>query len=360
MTVGKTPVGIGLVGCGAIAQYAYLRLLPRMRGAILVAVADPDPEARTRARAIAGVPVHERAGELLARNDLEAVIISAPTRLHAELARSAARAGKHLFVEKPLATTMEDARSVVAEATRADVHGAVGFNRRFHPLYRQARAILARGTIGRVRTVVTAFCEPMATKPSSGWRVTRAGGGGVLLDLASHHLDLIRWFLDDEIAEVSATVTSMATEEDSARLRLLLCSGIEVVGAFSYRSGFADFLEFVGERGSLRVDRHRPTLELRKIRRRGYGIRRARVVPDPEVIGWRATRMVRRVREPSYGRSLGAFVELVRGRQVGSLATLSDGLRNIEIIVAAEASARQGGEVVPLAVAPLQNIPNGV
>lgn len=355
MTERRAPVGIGLVGCGAIAQYAYLQLLPRMRGAILVAAADPDPEARTIARAIAGVAVHERAEELLARDDVEAVIISAPTRVHAELARSTARAGKHFFVEKPLATTLEDARSVVAEATRADVRAAVGFNRRFHPLYRQARAILARGTIGRVGTVMTAFCEPMATKPLSAWRETRAGGGGVLLDLASHHLDLIRWFLDDEVVEVSATVASRATEEDSSRLRLLLRSGIEVVGAFSYRSGFADFLEFVGERGSLRVDRHRPTLELRKMRRRRYGIRRARVVPAPEVIGWRATRMVRRVREPSYGRSLGAFVDLLRGRQAGSLATLSDGVRNIEIIVAAEASARQGGEVVPLPVPPLHD-----
>lgn len=360
MTERRDSLGIGLLGCGAIAQYAYLRLLPRTRGVILVAAADPDPEARTRARTIAGVPVHERAEELLARDDLEAVIISAPTRVHAELARSSARAGKHFFVEKPLAATLEDARSVVAESARADVRAAVGFNRRFHPLYRQARAILARGTIGRVRTVVTAFCEPMAPKPQSAWRESRAGGGGVLLDLASHHLDLIRWFLDDEVVEVSATVTSMATEEDSARLRLLLRSGIEVVGAFSYRSGFADFLEFVGERGSLRVDRHRPTLELRKMRRRGYGIRRARVVPTPEVIGWRATRMVRRIREPSYGRSLGAFVALVRGRQVGSLATLSDGVRNIEIIVAAESSARQGGEVVALAVPPLHDSSVGV
>jgi predicted dehydrogenase len=308
-----------------------------------------------RARTIADVPVHEGAEELLAREDLEAVIICAPTRVHAELARAAARAGKHFLVEKPLATTLEDARSVAWEAARADVRAAVGFNRRFHPLYRQARAILARGTIGRVRTVVTAFCEPMATKPLPAWRETRASGGGVLLDLASHHLDLVRWFLDDEIVEVSATISSKAMEEDSARLRLFLRSGIEAIGAFSYWGGFADFLEFVGERGSLRVDRHRPNLELRKIRRRGYGIRRARVIPIPEVFAWRVTRMLRSVREPSYGRSLGAFVDLVRGRLPGSLATLSDGVRNIEIIVAAEASARQGGEVVPVAVPPRHN-----
>ncbi|HUP19081.1 MAG TPA: Gfo/Idh/MocA family oxidoreductase [Gemmatimonadota bacterium] len=341
-------VRVGVLGCGEIARYAHLRLLGRMPGVALVAAADPDPEARRRAEAM-GVPVHATAEELLEREDLDAVVICAPTGVHADLARAAARTGRHFFVEKPLATTLEDARSVEAEARRAGVRAAVGFNRRFHPLCRQARDLLARGTIGRVRTVVTASCEPAAPGRTTSWRGSRASGGGVLLDLASHHLDLLRWFLDDEVVEVSASLSSDEAEDDSARLELTMEGGAKVHGAFSFRGGYADFLEFIGEEGSLRVDRHRPALDLRRRRRRGYGIRRGWIVPTPDVVNWRTTRVFRRVREPSYGRSLRAFVERVRGRPSGPLATLADGVRNVEIVVAAETSAREGR---PVSIAP--------
>ena len=87
-------------------------------------------------------------------------------------------------------------------------------------------------------------------------------GGGVLLDLASHHLDLLRWFLQDEVATVAASLGSQITEQDTAQLALTMRSGVEVQSFFSFRSGLADYLEFIGERGTLRVDRHAPVLTL--------------------------------------------------------------------------------------------------
>ena len=76
----------------------------------------------------------------------------------------------------------------------------------------RARPLLQQGTIGRIRAVHTVFCEPVPiaeTMPE--WKRWRRSGGGVLLDLASHHIDLLRWFLDDEMATVEATIGSIET-----------------------------------------------------------------------------------------------------------------------------------------------------
>jgi predicted dehydrogenase len=329
---------VGLVGCGAIASYAHLRVLRRLGGATLVAVSDPEPEARMRAERLARVPVHEDAGELLGREDVDAVVICAPTYAHAELAVAAAEAGKHFYLEKPLATSSADAGRSIEAATRAGVVTAIGFNRRLHPLYEQARDILRSGRIGRIRGVQMAFCEPNAPDAMPAWKRRRETGGGVLLDLATHHIDSLRWFLDDEIGEVAASLSSELTEHDTASLRLSMPGGVEAQGFYSYRAGHADFLEFLGERGTLRVDRFRPTLELRLRRARRYGTSRAWIRPSVAVATWRMQRPFRRVREVSFRRSLEAYMELARGgpRRV---ASLEDGLRCVEVVFAAEASA---------------------
>ncbi len=335
---------VGVIGCGVIAYWTHLRELKRIRGARLVAAADPDPAARARAERLAGIPVHASAEELLARPDVDAVIISAPNELHAELAVAAAHAGKHFYLEKPIALTLEDARRVIAAAAAARVHAAIGFNRRCHPVFQQARALIAAGRIGPVRAVETVFSEPIAPAAMPGWKEQRATGGGVLLDLASHHLDLLRWFLRDEICEVDGRVTSETSEQDGAWLRLSLRRGAEVSSFFSFRAGRADTLEFIGERGTLRVDRHRSALSLRLARRFGYGVRDVFVVPSVASATWKLARMVRPSWESSYRSALAQFVRSCRGK-VSEQASLEDGLRALEIILAAEESARTGASV---------------
>lgn len=332
---GNRKLRLGLLGCGAIASYAHVRVLGRLSGAELVGVADPDPEAQARARRLSRVPVHDRSDELLGREDLDAVAICAPTPLHAELAVAAAAAGKHFYLEKPIATSLAEAQRVLESEARAGVVGAVGFNRRLHPLYAHARRMLRSGRIGPIRAVTMAFCEPRPAGTMPGWMARRATGGGVLLDLGSHHFDSLRWFLDDEISEVRATLRSEQTEQDTATVELTTEGGVEVQGFFSFRAGHADYLEFLGERGSLRVDRYRSRLELRVQRRVGYGISRAWIPPSPAVTAWRLQRPFRRVRELSFRRALEAYVDLLGGgpRRV---ATLEDGLRSLEVVLEAE------------------------
>jgi len=337
-------MNLGLLGCGNIAYWFHLRALRRLPGCTLVAAADPDAAARDRARRLTQVPLYQESDELLRRQDVDAVVICAPTHLHAELAVAAVTAGKHFYLEKPIAITATAGRRVVDAATRGGVVGAIGFNRRFHPLYEQARDLLGRGSIGRVRAVQTAFCEPSPLELMPAWKRQRATGGGVLLDLGSHHFDQVRWFLGDEIATVEASTRSEQSEEDSARVELAMRNGIEVQSWFSFRAGLADYLEFIGERGNLWLDRHSPRLTLRVGRTLGYGVRGRWVVPSGAVAAWRLRRLARPSSDPSYLRSLRAFVQLVQGRPSSS-ATLHDGLRSLEAVLAAEESDRRGERV---------------
>src|SRR6476620_9375567 len=114
---------IGVLGCGVIAYWAHLRVLRRMPGATLEAAADPDPAARASARRLTGVPMHERAEDLLRRSDIDVVVICAPTQCHADLAVAAAGAGKHFYLEKPIATDAAGAKRVVDAAAAAGVIG---------------------------------------------------------------------------------------------------------------------------------------------------------------------------------------------------------------------------------------------
>jgi predicted dehydrogenase len=332
------PVRFGVVGCGVIAYWTHLRELRRLDGAQLVAAADPDAGARARAGRAAGIPVYEAVEDLLARPDIDAVVISVPTKAHADIAVAGIAARKHVYIEKPLATSAEDAGRVLTAAARTGVTAVVGFNRRHHPSFLQARALIAGGVIGDVKAVHSAFCEPIDPSSMPAWKKHRATGGGVLLDLGSHHVDLLRWLLDDEIAGVAARITSDRSEQDTAWLRCTMARGAEAHGFFSFNAGRTDFVEVIGERGTIRVDRHRAAPVLQLARRHGYGVRRAFLAPRLDAIRWQISRLARPSYESSYRHALRAFVAVVRG-ETAQVATLLDGWRSLEAILAAEAGA---------------------
>mgnify|MGYP000080994555 CR=1 FL=1 len=344
MSTAARPTRIGVVGCGTIAYWTHLRALARLPDAKLVAAADPDPAARARAQRLSRIEVHEHADELLARDDVDAVLLCPATPAHAAVALAACRQRIPFYLEKPLAISADESRAILAAAAAARIVAAVGFNRRQHPLNQRARALLAAGRIGRVRTVLTAYCEPAAADTLPDWKRSRASGGGALLDLGSHHIDLVRWLLDDEIVTVEARLESDASEDDSAWLRLATRGGVEVRSAFSMRSGPTDWLSFIGERGTLLIDRFRCALEVRAARRFGYGQRRVHLLPRPGNAGWRLERAVRPSHDPSYVRALAAFVAEVRGAPALT-ARLADGARSLAVVLAAEESARLGRAV---------------
>jgi len=323
------PLRVGVIGCGAIAAAVHVPALRRIPGVRITAVADPAAQARERAaRLVPAAALVEDGEEVLARDDVDAVVVTAPSGLHGRLALAALGAGRHLYLEKPIATTLEEGRRVAA-AARDGVVATVGFNWRFQPLVARARALLRAGAIGEARAVWSVFCEP-GHGPE--WKRERASGGGVLLDLGSHHFDLVRWLLGTDVEQVEATLRSEETEHDSASVRLVLADGTVASSFFSFRAGAIDTVEVLGDRGTLRVDRYGRTLSLSGTRRR---------VLTADLVRWRAQALGRRSFEPSWARSLRAFVDAVRGKTT-ELATLDDGLRSLEIVAAAESAAGAG------------------
>jgi predicted dehydrogenase len=341
MSANAAKIRFGVIGCGVIAYWSHLRSLKKLTGAQLVAASDPDEDARQQAKRLTGVEVHAESSELLARPDIDAVVISAPTHLHSQLGIAAAAAGKHIYVEKPVATGAADALQFAEAVRTAGVHCAIGFNRRCHPLYLQARDLIRSGTVGQIRSVYSSFNEPLPGDAMPEWKRSRSTGGGVPLDLGSHHADLLRWFLDDEVETVEAQIESRVSADDEAWMRITMRNGVRAQSYFSFHAGRADFMEFFGEHGVLRLDRHRPSLSLRVARRFGYGVRSALVWPTSPVLAWQIARLARPSYEPSYRLALADFVQTIRGGPSRG-ATLADGLESLNIILAAEESSRSG------------------
>ena len=336
------PLKFALTGCGRIACDVHIPVLRRLSGVQLVAVADPQEEVLEATRRISpGCAVFPSQNEMLDAVEADAVIIAAPSALHAELACQAFRSHKHVYLEKPIAISLEEARQVVAAWREARVVAMPGFNYRFHPLVRELRRLLGNDRIGALLAARTMFS--IAPCSSASWRASRAAGGGALLDLASHHVDLIRFVFRREIAGVHASVRSIRTEGDCVAVQFHLHDGLVVQSVFSGCGSEIDSFEVFGEHGSLAFDRY--FSEQVEYAGPGHGPARLqrllnRVRSFIPGAGW--LKKVRApVHEPSYEASLSHFVSAVRG-QARLECDLMDGLESIGVIAAAEESARVG------------------
>jgi predicted dehydrogenase len=335
----RLPVNVGLIGCGQVAQAIHLGLLTRMRGVRLTALADTD---RTRL-AQAGDRVARAARftdytRLLPRPDVDAVVICLPNALHAEVAVAALRAGKHVYLEKPLATNLAEARRVWAAWQASGRVGMIGFNYRFHRLYRAARDCVRSGRIGPVVAARSVFTTPPRSLPA--WKQARHSGGGVLLDLASHEIDLLRYVLDQEVAEVSAHVRSLHTEGDTATLQLRMTDDAQAQVFVSLCAGEAAEFEVYGQAGSVRLDRYRSWTVRVSGSRAGLGTLGG--------LPYLLAKLRAPANEPSFGAALAQFVGAVRGDHPAGPDFL-DGYRSLAVLTAAEEAARTG-RTVTLAV----------
>jgi predicted dehydrogenase len=332
------PVRIGVIGCGRIVRRVHFEALAATPGVEVVAIADPDPEARAAAATrFPGARAFGDPSQLLSDGGTEAVLVCVPSALHAPVAEGAFEAGLHVYLEKPVAADLEGARRV-ARAWRASGRvGMVGLNFRHDARYRELRERLRRGEIGEVVAARSVFCSAAGDLPE--WKRSRAAGGGVLLDLASHHADLVRFTLG-EVAKVSASLRSVRGEDDTAGLRMVLADGVVVESLFSSSAIDDDRFEVYGTCGWLAVDRYgSPELE-RGAAPPAYG-RGARLRRElgSALRGLRG--VLHGAGEPSYRAALACFAAATHGTAAPS-PDLEDGLRSLAIVLAAEEAARTG------------------
>ena len=185
-----------------MGQWHARLLADALPGARLAGIADADAgRAERMARALGVERWHRSHQELFARPDIDAVVIATPSNTHAEIVCDAARAGKPIFCEKPLALTIAETDRAIAAAATAGVPLQLGFHNRFRPAYIAAHAAIQAGEIG-TPLLLKALHRDEDIPPPSFCDV--AVSGGILVDMGIHNFDLARWLLGDEIAEVYA------------------------------------------------------------------------------------------------------------------------------------------------------------
>ena len=173
----------------------------------LLAIYDPSPVALDEARAVFGeVACHASLADFLATPGLQAVYVASPNDAHRGLVEAVARARLAVLCEKPMATTIEDARAMVASCRAAGVRYATAFDQRFHATHQHLATLVADGAIGQavaIRIVYACWVDDVWA--ADNWRLDPArAGGGALFDLAPHGLDLAAMILGEAIENVAA------------------------------------------------------------------------------------------------------------------------------------------------------------
>ncbi|MGX9426446.1 MULTISPECIES: Gfo/Idh/MocA family protein [Bradyrhizobium] len=204
---------VGVIGAGVMGSN-HARVLAGLPEVTLVGIVDPLAEHRARAIALVGCRAFATLDELLAEG-VDAVTIAAPTHLHHEIALTCIAQNVHILVEKPVASTVEEGNDIVNTARQAGVTLMVGHVERFNP-------------------AVVAIKQAISGEDILSIGITRVGpfpprmsNVGVVIDLAVHDIDLIRWFTESEIVDVQPQLSSAVAErEDIALLQFRTASGV--------------------------------------------------------------------------------------------------------------------------------------
>jgi len=292
-------LGIGAIGLGR--AFTFMRpAFATSPQVALVAAADPRQEARTRFTAEFGGNAYASVDELLRDARVDAVYIATPHQFHAEHAIAAAKAGKHVLVEKPMALTIAEAEAMVAAARQAGVKLLVGHSHSLDPPIAATRAIIESGEFGRVRMITALNFTDFLYRPRRAEELDTASGGGVIFNQAMHQVDIVR-LLAGGLAESVMAQTGIwdaARPTEGAYTAFLRFVG-DVAATITY-SGYAHYdsdalLGWIGESGLPKehdaFTRTRRALppglsqaeeeELR--RRRGYGVAPdSPAVPSPQ------------------------------------------------------------------------------
>jgi predicted dehydrogenase len=297
-------------------------------------VADPSSVALDRCSALSeGGRKFDSLDELLADGQADAVLIASPTGEHGWQAQRVLAAGKAIYLEKPISSSLDEGTRVVLAAAQATVPAMMGFNYRFHPLVQRAKRAIENKQLTRIRQVRS--CFSIAARPLPAWKQERASGGGVLLDLASHHFYLMLYLLGVPVVTVTARIWSERSEDDCCQAELTFENGVRADCFYSFCRHEQDKLELTAENGRISVDRYAPL--------------RYPMWPAADFMAYQSERLHSPWKEVSFRRSLSSWIQAVRGCDKAPI-TMADGFEVLQVVLAAEQSALCGTPVEVAAV----------
>ena len=254
---GERKLRLGVAGLGR----AFTVMLPTLTGdprVTLVAAADPRSEARQRFAADFSASTYASVEELCADPAIEAVYLATPHQHHAKHATVAARHGKHLLIEKPMALTLDECAAIVNGAHRAGVHVVVGHSHSFDAPVRRLRTLVERGDFGRFRMINAINYTDYLYRPRRPEELDTAQGGGAVFNQAAHQVDIVRLVGGGRVASVRAVTGSWdPSRPTEGAYAALLTFENDAFASLTY-SGYGhfdsdEFQGWIGEMGELRV-----------------------------------------------------------------------------------------------------------
>jgi len=341
----------GVIGCGGIARRRTIPGMQECEQSELLAIMDVDATAVLQVADEYGVAGrYEGVDALLADPNVEAVYIASPAHLHKSQVTRAADAHKHILCEKPLATTLIDATEMVEYCENAGVYLTEGYMMKFHSLNRRAKKLVEQGKIGKpvfARAQLSCWYPPI----DGAWRQAPAlGGGGALIDMATHLYDLLQDMLGP-ITEVFAYCNSVAHDypvEDSATTLLRFDNGVHAaVDTFFNIPDTAVFsrLELYGTAGSILAEGtigQTPGGSMAAFigdQSKGYDAMQSHDGQDV------VRKRVRAKPVNMYAAEIDELSECIIRKRPPTISTGRDGLRIARITEAAYESARTGSSV---------------
>ena len=250
---------VALVGCGRISRN-HFDAIRRIDGLSLSAVCDVIPERARAASEQEGVPAFTAYDEMLRRADCDVVVVCTPSGLHAAQGAQAARSGKHVVTEKPMAITLTQADELVKACDDAGVSLFVVKQNRLNPPIQLLRRAIDKGRFGRIYLANTTvrWQRPPDYYAAEPWRGTWEFDGGAIMNQASHYVDLMQWLVGpvESVMAKTATQARAIEAEDSGVAILRFRSGalgVIEVNVLTYPRNLEGSITILGEKGSVKI-----------------------------------------------------------------------------------------------------------
>lgn len=252
-------VRIALVGCGRISRN-HFEAIAKVDGLELVAVADVDLPRATATGAEQGVPAFGSLDEMLSAVPSDLVVVCTPSGLHPAHGVVAARAGRHVLTEKPMAISLAAADELVQACDGAGVHLFVVKQNRLNPPIQLLKRAVDKGRFGRLymANVTVRWTRPQEYYDAEPWRGTWEFDGGAIMNQASHYVDLMQWLVGpvESVLAKTATQARRIEAEDSGAAILKFRSGalgVLEVSVLTYPRNLEGSITLLGERGSVKI-----------------------------------------------------------------------------------------------------------
>lgn len=316
---------VGIVGTGFIGT-THAERYREIEGVEVVAAANRSSGTEFVSEHAPGAAVYEDGERLIEAADVDAVDICTPTPTHRDLVEVAAEQGVPTFCEKPVAGRIGDARAIVDAVERAGIPFMVGHVVRFFPAYARIRDAVDDGAIGTLGVARTRRLSPFPDWGSEDWYADEDASGGVLVDLAIHDVDFLRWLFGDVDRVFARSTAAGRHAHTTLRFESGAVGYVEASWNRPAGSGLRTAVELAGEDGLIEYD----SAEANPVR----------ATVDGEPVADLAT-----LERDPFRRELEEFVSCVERGVAPSTVTLSDAVESLRVCLAARRSAERGRPV---------------